>query len=209
MIQDESNRLYENLLNQFGDTPQAVNWKNKEAQAIRFEQLAKIISSAQPFSVNDLGCGLGDFVSFLSQADLKFTYHGYDILPAMIETARSKFSGTKQEVTFEVITDPASMKVADYTIESGIFNRRFEHSEESWLAYVLKTLHVMFERSRLGFAFNLLTKYSDQELMRKDLYYADPCFLFDYCKMNFSKNVALLHDYGLYDFTILVRKSVA
>ena len=39
-----------------------------------------------------------------------------------------------------------------------------------------------------------------------DLYYADPLDLFDYCKRNFSKNVALLHDYRLYDFTLIVRK---
>jgi len=42
--------------------------------------------------------------------------------------------------------------------------------------------------------------------MREDLYYADPCFIFDYCKRNFSRNVALLHDYELYEFTIIVRK---
>lgn len=108
---------------------------------------------------------------------------------------------------FDLIHDPGFMKVADYTIESGIFNLRFDHTEESWLAYILKTLHVMNEKSRLGFAFNLLTKYSDKHLMRSDLYYADPCFLFDYCKINFSKNVVLPHDYNLYDFTILVRKS--
>jgi hypothetical protein len=42
--------------------------------------------------------------------------------------------------------------------------------------------------------------------MRDDLYYADPLFLFDYCKRNFAKNVALLHDYRIYDFTIIVRK---
>jgi len=42
--------------------------------------------------------------------------------------------------------------------------------------------------------------------MRPDLYYADPLFLFDFCKQNFSKNVALLHDYRLYDFTLIVRK---
>ncbi len=33
-------------------------------------------------------------------------------------------------------------------------------------------------------------------------------FFFDYCKRNFSKNVALLRNYGLYDFTVLVRKDV-
>jgi hypothetical protein len=45
--------------------------------------------------------------------------------------------------------------------------------------------------------------------MREDLFYADPCELFDYCKTRFARNVALLHDYGLYEFTILVRKGQA
>jgi hypothetical protein len=67
-------------------------------------------------------------------------------------------------------------------------------------------LHHFNELSRKGFASNFLTGYSDAEKMRADLYYADPLSLFDYCKRNFSKNVALLHDYRLYDFTILVRK---
>jgi hypothetical protein len=62
----------------------------------------------------------------------------------------------------------------------------------------------MAELSRRGFAFNVLTKYSDPERMRPDLYYADPLFLFNYCKKSF-KSVALLHDYPLYEFTILVK----
>jgi hypothetical protein len=45
--------------------------------------------------------------------------------------------------------------------------------------------------------------------MRPDLYYADPRAIFDHCKRTFSRWVALLHDYGLYEFTILVRKEVA
>jgi len=43
---------------------------------------------------------------------------------------------------------------------------------------------------------------------RPDLYFGDPLLYFDFCKRNFSRNVALLHDYGLYDFTILVRKDI-
>ncbi|KAQ37574.1 hypothetical protein AJ39_03274, partial [Mycobacterium tuberculosis MD14844] len=61
--------------------------------------------------------------------------------------------------------------------------------------------------SRRGFSFNCLTSYSDASKMRDDLYYADPCALFDLCKRRYSKSVALLHDYGLYEFTILVRKA--
>jgi len=66
----------------------------------------------------------------------------------------------------------------------------------------------MNQKSKRGFSFNMLTKYSDKEYMRDDLYYADPLFILDFCKRNFSKNVSLLHDYGLYEFTILVRMEI-
>jgi SAM-dependent methyltransferase len=206
-MHEESKKLYESLLKEFGHSPQAVNWKNREAQYIRFEQLAKIVNTGLPFSINDLGCGLGDFGSYLAQMGRDFIYNGYDIVPGMIEGAKQKFGNRGSNISFDLINDAADMKTADYTVESGIFNRRFDQTEGSYLSYILKTLQVMNEKSRLGFAFNALTKYSDKELMKEDLYYADPCFLFDYCKVNFSRNVALLHDYNLYDFTILVRKN--
>ena len=56
------------------------------------------------------------------------------------------------------------------------------------------------------FAFNLLTAYSSPGLQRPDLYYADACFFFDHCMKRYSRHVALLHDYGLFEFTVLVRK---
>ena len=69
-----------------------------------------------------------------------------------------------------------------------------------------QTLAAINSLSGKGFAFNVLTKYSDPEFMRTDLYYADPLFLFDYCKAKFSTFVSLIHDYPLFEFTILVRK---
>jgi hypothetical protein len=44
--------------------------------------------------------------------------------------------------------------------------------------------------------------------MRPDLYYGDPAFFFDHCKTHYARDVALLHDYGLYEFTLLVRKEL-
>jgi hypothetical protein len=41
--------------------------------------------------------------------------------------------------------------------------------------------------------------------MRNHLFYADPCEFFDLCKRRYSRNVALAHDYDLYEFTLLVR----
>ncbi len=91
---------------------------------------------------------------------------------------------------------------------SGIFNVRMGRSDEEWWTYLKATLDVLDGCSRQGFAFNCLTSYSDAEKMRDYLYYADPCAVFDYCKRNYSRNVALLHDYKLYEFTIHIRKQL-
>jgi hypothetical protein len=40
----------------------------------------------------------------------------------------------------------------------------------------------------------------------ENLYYADPFMFFDFCKRNISPYVSLLHDYPLFEWTLLVRK---
>jgi hypothetical protein len=98
-------------------------------------------------------------------------------------------------------------RVADYSVASGIFNVKLGASAEAWLEHLLATLDAIDAGSRRGFAFNCLTKYSDAAKMQDYLYYADPGRLFEHCKTRYARNVALLHDYGLYEFTILVRKA--
>jgi hypothetical protein len=63
----------------------------------------------------------------------------------------------------------------------------------------------MAQLSRRGIAFNMLTSYSDPERITPRLHYADPCEMFDWCKRELSRHVALLHDYGLWEFTMIVR----
>jgi hypothetical protein len=77
---------------------------------------------------------------------------------------------------------------------------------EEWRAYVLETIGSLDALSTRGFAFNMLSTYSDPEKRRDDLFYADPCEMFDLCKRRFATRVALLHDYRLFEFTVLVRK---
>lgn len=98
------------------------------------------------------------------------------------------------------------LKPADCVVESGIFNIKMDTSHSERTTHEIKPRERMDFSSQKGMAFNFLTKYSNPEYMRPDLYFPDPCFFFDYCKKNFSKNVALFHDYQFYDFTIIVRK---
>lgn len=146
---------------------------------------------------------MGALYDFLSARKFQFSYTGIDISPEMISAARST-RGQSENAHFYVGHIPPAP--SDFGVASGVFNVRQNRSDAEWLVYVQSTLKTLNETSRKGFAFNCLTSYSDRRKMRPHLFYADPCLLFLYCKENFSRHVALMHDYELYEFTILVRK---
>lgn len=196
-------RYYSDKLAEFGAQPKGVDWNGPEGQIKRFEQLCKLLPGDTPFSVADVGCGYGALLEFLSERYEGFEYVGLDIAETMIDAAAKKHA-TQAAAAFVVGTRPQAP--VDFAVASGIFNVKLAADTDAWASYIVETLENMNAFTTRGFAFNCLTGYSDQDRMRRDLHYADPCALFDLCKRRFSRNVALLHDYDLYEFTILVRK---
>lgn len=196
-------RYYASRLEAHGATPRGVDWNGEEGQMIRFEQICKVIDGSSPFTLNDIGCGYGALVDYLAIRYSGFSYLGVDIAENMVESARQLHAG-EPRAAFQHGAVPD--RPADYSVASGIFNVRLNHDEAGWIRYVESTLERINATSLRGFAFNCLTRYSDPERMRADLFYADPGWLFDLCKTRFSRNVALLHDYDLYEFTLVVRK---
>lgn len=195
---------YAAKLAEYGVTPRGVDWNGEESQILRFEQLTKVIGQSRGFSLNDLGCGYGALSDYLRAKYQDFTYTGCDVSGDMILAARSRVAYNPKE---QFLLADAPPEIADYGIASGIFNVKLGRSDTEWFEHLETTLEVLNRTSQLGFAFNCLTTYSDTERMRSYLYYADPCALFDLCKRRYSRHVALLHDYGLYEFTIIVRKN--
>ena len=102
-------------------------------------------------------------------------------------------------------SDPEQLTVADFTVASGIFYVRLDTSVEVWERHVRDTIERLAALSRRGFAFNMLTSHADADRMRDDLYYADPAAWLTHCLRRFPRSVALLHDYQLYEFTMLIR----
>lgn len=194
---------YTSALGRHGATPQGVDWNSEESQRLRFDQLAKIWEGreGEAISVIDYGCGYGALVPYLRERGVPFSYTGFDISPEMVAAARQLHGGASAAF----VGSEAELPVVDYTVASGIFNVKLDTPEEAWREYVLETIERLARLASRGFAFNVLSLYSDPERRRPDLYYADPLFLFDYCKTRFSRAVALLHDYPLYEFTLLVR----
>ena len=202
IIKDATN-YYTEMLNRFGPTFKGVNWNSRESQELRFKQLMKVVDNCdKSFSILDYGCGYGALYPFMKRKFPTFRFYGYDLSNVMIEKATTIYSGTK----CSWFSDSVNLVKTDYVVASGLFNVKLDYPDDDWKAYVVDIIESFNALSLKGFAFNLLTKYADKDRMKNNLYYADPLFLFDYCKINCSRNVALLHDYSLYEFTILVRK---
>lgn len=201
----QTKQYYEGKLGNYGATPKGVDWNSAESQALRFEQLLKVCDMTKPVTLNDYGCGYGALALYLAERNFRVKYNGFDISKQMIEVALKECGDLKNCVFY---SDERLLDAADYTIASGLFNVKLHTSAEGWQDYLLQTLGKISELSRKGFAFNVLTKYSDPEFVRPDLFYADPLCLFDYCKTKFSKYVSVLHDYPLYEFTIIVKKEI-
>lgn len=186
-----------------GPTHLGVDYNSTASQEARFLQLIKIIDADARYSLLDFGSGYGAMYDYLLRLGHHLQYVGYDIAEPMIAKGRELhydnpdclFTSSMEEIP-----------ILDYAVVSGTFNMKLDADAESWTEIVIEALKQMNTHASKGLAFNMLTKYSDTDKMRPDLYYGDPCFFFDYCKRNFSRNVALLHDYNLYDFTIIVRK---
>lgn len=198
------NALYSENLERNGPVSTAVGWNTPESQLLRFEKLTSVVNaSTQAISVNDYGCGYGAHLDYLLGRGMKVSaYHGYDLSVKMLDAARARLKGFKGELDLRQST--ALETEADYTFVSGTFNVRFEATEDEWKQFILNKLEEIHRHSRMGFAFNLLSTYVDWK--KPHLFYGDPLFWFDHCKRHFSRNVALLHDYPLYEWTIVVRK---
>jgi SAM-dependent methyltransferase len=200
---DAVQRYYSGKIAEHGPTARGVDWNDQASQEVRFEQLLKLCDLELPFTINDYGCGYGALALYLAERRIRFRYTGFDISERMLEQARDLLDGVRE---CRFVTADEQLETVDYTVASGIFNVRLDAADDAWERHVFATLERLDQLSTRGFAFNMLTSYSDPERMRPDLYYADPRQLFDHCKRRFSRWVALLHDYGLYEFTILVRK---
>lgn len=179
-----------------------VGWGSRESQWLRFKVLSEI-SDLSNTSVLDLGCGIGDLITFFDEEKIQLkSYQGIDITAPFIDTARDRFRDRKS-VSFEVKSFEALdlSNQFDYVLLSGALNLRFGDN----LSFAKETLRKMYAISRRGVAINFLTKYVDFE-NPKDFHYS-PEEMFTFARTLTTK-VTLRHDYPLYEFTLYLYKDI-
>jgi SAM-dependent methyltransferase len=201
-------QLYEKSLSDHGLSSKGVGWNDEASQLLRFEKLAYVLNHlrhAEEISVNDFGCGYGAMFKYLDKLpNVRLQkYYGYDISEEMLAAARRVIADERADL----IQSSRVINEADFSFVSGTFNVRLGASDAVWTEHIKEILINLAEKSRKGFAFNLFSTYVDWK--QDNLYYADAFMFFDFCKRNISPYVSLLHDYPLYEWTIVVRKGSA
>ena len=198
--------FFDQKITTHGAVPAGLDCRDEAAVTIRYDQILKAIDRQSGFSLLDFGCGYGGLAPYMERAGYRdFDYIGRDLSPAMIDTAcRTNAAPSRQ---FEVGATEALPQV-DYAVASGVFNMKLDAPLGEWTEHVTDTLRALYACSSRAIAANFLTAYSDADRMRPDLFYAQPEQMFAFGK-SLSKEVALLHDYGLYDFTLIIRRPMA
>jgi SAM-dependent methyltransferase len=195
---------YAETLRIHGATPLGVGWLCQPSQELRFVQLAKLLPRRSDFSINDIGCGYGALLSFLLERRprQKFDYLGVDLSSAMIDQANQKWA--EQKCTAFLRSTRAD-RIADYAVASGIFNIKLDHSLAEWEKSIRQSLCDMRETTRYGFAVNFLKPLSSAGQQVTEMYAADRGRWAVYCEDKFNAEVEVLEDYGMREYTLLVR----
>ena len=91
-ILSEVSDYYTGKLQEFGPTPKGVDWKDRNSQILRFDQLYRLFETSPDGGIIDFGCGYGEFLSYLRRRETQSAYCGIDVSPAMVEAAMSRFA---------------------------------------------------------------------------------------------------------------------
>lgn len=194
---------YSAKIRKFGATPLGVDWTCVPTQQLRFVQLLKICDFAFPFSLNDLGCGYGALLAYLDQYHpaCSVDYLGIDLSQAMLRHARRLW---RHRLNVSFAAGSKNPRLADYSVASGIFNVQLDQPRDVWERFIVATLGRLHAASRRGFAVNFV----DADLIRrKGVYSVEPAQWSRYCISEFGTTTEVIDNYGLREFTLLVRRA--
>ena len=190
---------YAPLLKEFGDQYRAVGWVTEHLQTIRFEVMSAV-GDIRGASILDVGCGVGHYLDWLNANGFVGDYIGLEVQEPMVEIARKnhpKESFPRASFEFgDFLNNPAEYE-ADYVVASGIFPL-------ADLELLRLTVEAMFDRARIGVAFNCLSAFTPRR-EPDHFMFADPVEIFQFCT-TLTKVLLFRHDYLPQDFTVFLYK---
>ncbi len=184
-----------------GATARGVDWGAADDVVLRYEKMLAVIDPARTpgrVSLLDVGAGYGGLWQAIKQKGLPVDYSGIDVCDNMIAWARTHQKDASFAVA-DVFTDGAAGS-HDYVVANGILTQKLETTITAMDAFAQKLIRRMFELSRVGVAFNVMT--TKVNFTAPNLYYRNPAELLAWCQAEITPKVRIDHAYRLYEYTI-------
>ncbi len=197
---------YESCLKKYGDTHLGVDWPNEEGADIRYKVMLDVIRARQgcKISLLDYGCGASGLYEYICERNIQdIEYSGLDISKKFIQLSKTKYPFISY-YCLDILEESADISEFDYIVMNGVFTEKRELSFDEMFKYFMRVLKKIFCRTRLGLAFNIMSKHVDWE--REDLFHLPYDTLANFLMKEVSRNFIIRNDYGLYEYTTYVYK---
>ena len=202
LLRQISKRMQERYSNRYRSLRydvRTLGWGSTEQQELRFDQTLHGGVDFTNRVVLDLGCGFGDYLSFLSNRKMRFReYIGMDINPDLLNEARKRHSRRRRQnfrfTTGDLVIETPKKPIADVGVMLGVLNLNHkgvvDNYEYSFLcirnafALVREALIVDFLSA------NRFTEYPKEEFV----FYHEPERMLSFA-LTLTPGVLLKHDY--------------
>ena len=197
----ETARWYEDKVRRFGYDHRGLGFRNRSSQEKRFEALLAL-GDFDGRHILDVGCGFGDFLSFLLARGIRPVYTGLDLCEPMVARGRERFAPEQGRFIAGDVLDHTPDQPYDFVVASGIFGLDAAGARER----IRPTVERMFEWARVGAAANFLSRRSPAPAEAR--VYVDPAELLE-LGLLLTPAVRLDHSYLPNDFTLHLYKTPA
>ena len=194
----------ESFLDRYGDCHLGVGWtKEKETALERYRVMLGVIKeNPQEVSLLDFGCGASHLYEYILRHNLiNIKYSGLDLSDKFIKLSMKKFPDIKYH-HIDILCDPEAIPEFDYIVLNGVFTSKCLLSFEEMFSYFREVLLAVFNKARIGIAFNTVSKLVEWE--REDLFHLPFDVLTPFLAENLSRNFVIRHDYGLFEYSTFV-----
>ncbi len=180
--------FYKKAILKYGVTARGVHWDSSFSQYLRFEIILQFIDDLNNSSIVDVGCGFGEFISFLEYKNIQIKeYIGIDCEKQMIKICKNRF---KRDIFLVKDILKHKLITKDYYICSGALNL-LEFDE---FKLFIKNC---FQHSQKAFIFNFLIKKSFTNI--------NPDKIISFCK-TLTDKISIKCNYLENDCTIKLEK---
>ncbi len=202
---------YENCFYKYGDNNKGVDWPNEDDALKRYNVMLDLvrfdtlhIGVKKPYTLLDFGCGLGHLLKYIIDNDRldEFNYVGMDLSDDFISHCKKKYpeyNWIKSDILKE-----SGEKEYDYIIANGVFTEKKDFSQTEFFNYFCTEITRLYEMSKYGIAFNVMSSHVDWE--REDLFHLPIDQLADFLVEKLTRDFIVRNDYGLYEYTVYVYK---